>query len=68
MASASAPNRVPDIIVAKLGPGQDISALTWHQLALGQQPPAGSPLLSLGSLQVHKREVRDGQDDSRAHK
>ncbi|EIE20682.1 alpha/beta-hydrolase [Coccomyxa subellipsoidea C-169] len=56
VASASAPNRVPDIIVAKLGPGQDISALTWRQLALGQQPPAGSPLLSLGSLQVHKRE------------
>ncbi|KAK9901675.1 hypothetical protein WJX75_007946 [Coccomyxa subellipsoidea] len=54
VAAASAPNRVPEVLIAKLGVGQDLSALTWRQLE--QEPPAGSPLPSLGGLQFHKRE------------
>lgn len=57
MAAASAPNRVPEVLVARLGVGQDLSALTWRQLEPGQEPPAGSPPPSLGGLQFHKREV-----------
>jgi hypothetical protein len=55
VAAASAPNRVPEVLIAKLGVGQDLSALTWRQLE--QEPPAGSPPPSLGGLQFHKREV-----------
>lgn len=59
VATASAPNRVPEVLVARLGAEQDLTALTWRQLESqsSQDLPPGSLQLPLDGLDVLRREV-----------